>query len=145
VSADHLELEITEGVLMEGGELTESKLGQLRALGLKFAIDDFCTGYSSLAYLKRFPVSKLKVDQSFVRGISSDTADLEITNAIVGLGRTLHMEVLAEGIETEVQLAALSALGCHTGQGYLFSKPVPADRIERDWLGFNPTNPPDAG
>lgn len=145
LSASYLELEITEGVLMDGGEITEAKLAQLKDLGLRFSIDDFGTGYSSLAYLKRFPVSKLKVDQSFVRDIPHDQADMEITNAIIGLGRTLNLEVLAEGVETEDQLQALSDFGCHTGQGYLFSRPVPASDIERDWLGLSPTNPLDAG
>ena len=93
------------------------------------AIDDFGTGYSSLAYLKRFPIDKLKVDQSFVRDIPDSRTGMEITAAIVGLGRALNLEVLAEGVETEVQLSHLRHLGCDTAQGYLFSKPIPAAEL----------------
>jgi diguanylate cyclase (GGDEF)-like protein len=124
--ARYLELEITEGSLMESGSDVERKLNALKALGVRLAIDDFGTGYSSLAYLKRFPVDKLKVDQSFVRDIPDNRKGMEITAAIVGLGRALRLEVLAEGVETEEQLAHLRQLGCDTAQGYLFSRPVAA-------------------
>jgi len=127
--AHFLELEITEGSLMESGSDVEKKLNALKALGVRLAIDDFGTGYSSLAYLKRFPVDKLKVDQSFVRDIPDNRTGMEITAAVVGLGRALNLEVLAEGVETEVQLAHLRQLGCDTAQGYLFSRPMPASEI----------------
>jgi diguanylate cyclase (GGDEF)-like protein len=127
--AHFLELEITEGSLMESGFDVERKLNALKALGVRLAIDDFGTGYSSLAYLKRFPVDKLKVDQSFVRDIPDSRAGMEITAAVVGLGRALNLEVLAEGVETEVQLAHLRELGCDTAQGYLFARPMPAAEI----------------
>jgi diguanylate cyclase (GGDEF)-like protein len=124
--ARFLELEITEGSLMESGSDVERKLNALKALGVRLAIDDFGTGYSSLAYLKRFPVDKLKVDQSFVRDIPDSRAGTEITAAVIGLGRALNLEVLAEGVETEIQLAHLRQLGCDTVQGYLLAKPMPA-------------------
>jgi diguanylate cyclase (GGDEF)-like protein len=127
--AHHLELEITEGSLMAPGPEVEATLAALKTLGTQLAIDDFGTGYSSLAYLKRFPVDKLKVDQSFVRDIPGDPKGMEITAAIVGLGRALGIEVLAEGVETETQLAHLRRLGCDTVQGYLLAKPMPADAL----------------
>ena len=127
--ARFLELEITEGSLMESGTDVERKLNALKALGVRLAIDDFGTGYSSLAYLKRFPVDKLKVDQSFVRDIPDSRAGMEITAAVVGLGRALNLEVLAEGVETEIQLAHLRRLGCDTAQGYLLARPMPAAEI----------------
>ncbi|MTJ82311.1 MAG: EAL domain-containing protein [Telmatospirillum sp.] len=129
--AGTLELEITESVLMEFGGEVERRLWALKDLGVRLAIDDFGTGYSSLAYLKRFPIDTLKVDQSFVRDIPGDSADMEIVGAIVGLARTLNLEVVAEGIETEGQLEFLRGLGCRTGQGYLFSRPRPAAEIGR--------------
>ena len=127
--ACYLELEITEGSLMESGSDVERKLNALKALGVRLAIDDFGTGYSSLAYLKRFPVDKLKVDQSFVRDIPDNRTGMEITAAVVGLGRALNLEVLAEGVETEIQLAHLRQLGCDTAQGYLLARPMPASDI----------------
>ncbi len=127
--ARFLELEITEGSLMESGSDVERKLNALKALGVRLAIDDFGTGYSSLAYLKRFPVDKLKVDQSFVRDIPDNRTGMEITAAVVGLGRALNLEVLAEGVETEIQLAHLRLLGCDTAQGYLFARPMPASEL----------------
>jgi EAL domain-containing protein (putative c-di-GMP-specific phosphodiesterase class I) len=122
-------LEITEGSLMESGSDVERKLNALKALGVRLAIDDFGTGYSSLAYLKRFPVDKLKVDQSFVADIPDNRTGMEITAAVVGLGQALNLEVLAEGVETEIQLAHLRQLGCDTAQGYLLARPMPASDI----------------
>jgi len=116
---------------MHSGEAMVAKLAELKALGIRLAIDDFGTGYSSLSYLKRFPIDKLKVDKSFVRDIPADTADSEITAAIIGLGKTLQLEVLAEGVETPAQLAFLRQHGCDTAQGYLFSRPLPAAELEK--------------
>ena len=127
----YLELEITESTLMHSGEAMVAKLAELKALGIRLAIDDFGTGYSSLSYLKRFPIDKLKVDKSFVRDIPADTADSEITAAIIGLGKTLQLEVLAEGVETPAQLAFLRQHGCDTAQGYLFSRPLPPADLEK--------------
>ena len=122
----HLELEITEGTLMDGGEECIKRLAALKALGVRLAIDDFGTGYSSLAYLKRFPVDKLKVDQAFVRGLCSSRADREIVSAVITLGKALDLEILAEGIETEEQLSCLRGMGCDTAQGFLLGRPVAA-------------------
>ena len=122
---ERLELEITESALMDVVE-TESKLHALKQLGVRLSIDDFGTGFSSLAYLKRFPIDKLKVDQSFVRDIPTERADMEICAAVISLAKNLRLDVLAEGVETEIQLDALKAMECVYAQGYLFSRPVPA-------------------
>ena len=121
--AHHLELEITEGALMENGAETIEKLTALKALGIRLAIDDFGTGYSSLAYLRHFPVDKLKVDQAFVRDLTVSQTDREIVAAVIVLGKALDLEVLAEGIETEEQFRLLMELGCDTAQGYLLGQP----------------------
>jgi diguanylate cyclase (GGDEF)-like protein len=131
-----LELEITESSLMVSGNDVEVTLAALKEIGVRLAIDDFGTGYSSLAYLKRFPVDKLKVDQSFVRDIPGDAKGMEICAVVVNLGRALGLEVLAEGVETEVQLAHLRQLGCCSVQGYLLGRPVPATEIAAQ-LGGN--------
>jgi len=124
--ATALELEITEGALIGDAGAAETTLTRLKELGVRLAIDDFGTGYSSLAYLKRFPIDTLKIDQSFVRGIPKDPADMEIAGAVISLARSLDLESLAEGIETEAQLDFLRARGCESGQGYLFGRPMPA-------------------
>jgi len=125
---DRLELEITESALMDV-VVTEDKLKALKKLGVRLSIDDFGTGFSSLAYLKRFPLDKLKVDQSFVRDIPAQRADTQIVAAVISLARSLHLDVLAEGVETETQLDTLRALECEFAQGYLFSRPVSAEDI----------------
>jgi diguanylate cyclase (GGDEF)-like protein/PAS domain S-box-containing protein len=122
---DCLELEITEGALIGPDRATLSKLASLKALGIRIAIDDFGTGYSSLAYLKQLPIDKLKIDRSFVVDIPNDPACMEIASAIIGLARSLHLEVVAEGVDNPGQLEFLLKRGCATGQGYLFSTPVP--------------------
>ncbi len=131
--ADRLELEITESGLMEQGERAEAFLHNLRSIGVQLAIDDFGTGYSSLAYLKRFPVSKLKIDRGFVRDLPGDVSDAQLVQTMVAMGRNLGISVVAEGVETEEQLAYLQELGCESAQGYLFSKPRPAAEV-RAWL-----------
>ncbi|WP_137974168.1 EAL domain-containing protein [Pseudomonas sp. F(2018)] len=131
--AEHLELEITEGALIENVEQAQATLAALKGLGLKLAIDDFGTGYSSLAYLRRFPLDKLKIDQSFMRGVPEDQANLEIVATIIGLARNLKLCVLAEGVETTEQLQALRHLGCEQCQGYLFSRPLSAVQLAH-WL-----------
>ena len=125
---ERLELEITEGALMDIVE-TEAKLKALKDLGVRLSIDDFGTGFSSMAYLKRFPIDKLKVDQSFVRDISDQRADMEIVSAIISLAKGLNLDILAEGVETHAQLEALKTLDCTYAQGYLFSRPVAAEHI----------------
>ncbi|MNV31012.1 Phytochrome-like protein cph2 [compost metagenome] len=126
-----LELEITEGVLMQNVETTMTALNRLKTLGVRLAIDDFGTGYSSLSYLRRFPIDVLKIDQSFIRGLSNDTNDAALVSAIISLGRSLDLNVIAEGVETEEQLAFLKAHQCEEGQGYYFSKALPADAFAR--------------
>ncbi len=130
---EYLELEITESAVMEDPDSAEALLGRLRALGVRLAIDDFGTGYSSLQRLKRLPVQKLKLDQSFVRGLPDDRNDIAIARAVTALGHSLGISVLAEGIEADAQAAFLRELGCDYGQGYLFSRPLPVEALEKLW------------
>jgi diguanylate cyclase (GGDEF)-like protein/PAS domain S-box-containing protein len=125
-----LYLEVTETVLMNDAEQALRVLLGLKALGVRISVDDFGTGYSSLTYLKRFPVDVLKIDRSFVDGLGSDPEDLAIVQATLALAQALGMSTVAEGIETDQQLEVLRRLGCTQGQGYLFSRPVPADELE---------------
>ncbi|HZV64552.1 MAG TPA: bifunctional diguanylate cyclase/phosphodiesterase, partial [Telluria sp.] len=121
-----VELEITEGVMMENAETAIALLGRLRRLGLQLAIDDFGTGYSSLAYLKRFPIHKLKIDQSFVRQLEAGSEDVAIVQAVISLGHTLGLTVIAEGVETDEQRALLRAWCCDQIQGYCYGRPLAA-------------------
>ena len=125
-----LELEITESVIMDRGEAAIGRLEELKSLGLRLFVDDFGTGYSSLSYLHRFPIDMLKIDRSFIREIDATGGHTEIVRAIVGLGRNLGLGLIAEGVETEAQLAVIRTLGCQLAQGFLFSKPLPAAEIE---------------
>ncbi|MEO8197637.1 MAG: EAL domain-containing protein [Thermoanaerobaculia bacterium] len=120
-----LELELTESVLMKRAEATESILKALRRRGVKLAVDDFGTGYSSLSYLRRFPIDGLKIDQSFVRQISTTPEETSIVTAVISMGRSLKLRVVAEGVETPEQAAFLQAHQCEEAQGFLFSRPVP--------------------
>jgi diguanylate cyclase (GGDEF)-like protein/PAS domain S-box-containing protein len=129
VRPDCVKIELTESVAMNDAKATEETLSRLRSLGVRLSIDDFGTGFSSLGYLKRFQFDTLKVDQSFVRGMETDRASSAIVRTVVTLGRNLGLEVVAEGVETEGQLAILRSIGCQSFQGYLFSKPVPADAV----------------
>jgi diguanylate cyclase (GGDEF)-like protein len=122
-----LELEITEGVLMQNVDATVTALKQIKALGVRLAIDDFGTGYSSLSYLRRFPIDVLKIDQSFIRGLSRDSNDAALVSAIISLGKSLKLTIIAEGVETLEQLDFLKAHQCEEGQGYYFSKAVAPD------------------
>jgi diguanylate cyclase (GGDEF)-like protein/PAS domain S-box-containing protein len=124
-----LKLEITESVVMDNAETAVATLHGLKALGIQLAIDDFGTGYSSLSALKRFPVDTLKIDRSFVDGIGQDAQDTAIVRSVVSLAKILGLRVTAEGIETAAQAAKLTALGCEQGQGYLFARPMPAERL----------------
>ncbi len=120
----YLEVEITETYLMQDSRSTADVLKDLKDIGVQIALDDFGTGYSSLSYVKRFPIDTLKIDQSFVRDIATDADDASIVSAVISMGRSLHMRVVAEGIETQAQLEFLQKHSCAFGQGYLFSPPL---------------------
>jgi EAL domain-containing protein (putative c-di-GMP-specific phosphodiesterase class I) len=126
LEARSLDLELTEGVLMENAKSTASVLQALKRMGVHLAVDDFGTGYSSLSYLRQFPIDVLKIDQSFISQIPGEPNDSAIVRAIIDMGKNLKQRVIAEGIETQGQLALLRAWNCEEGQGYLFSRPVPA-------------------
>lgn len=121
-----LELEITESMIMNGLEKATSTMVELTELGLQLAIDDFGTGYSSLSYLRYFPLSKLKIDKCFIERVTSDEDDAALASAVIALAHSLNLKVVAEGIETEAQADFLRQKNCHQGQGFLFSKPLPA-------------------
>lgn len=131
IPAHRLELEITESVLMENSEMIMRMLNDLKQAGVSLAIDDFGTGYSSLSYLKRFPIDRVKIDQSFVRDLSIDADDIAIVKAIIAMAKTLRLSVIAEGVETEQQLELLRNEGCYEYQGYLFARPMDADSITK--------------
>ena len=123
---NQLELEITESVLMQNVDDTVDILNRIKAMGVRLALDDFGTGYSSLSYLRRFPIDVLKIDQSFVRGLHENSQDAQLISAIIGMGKSLELNIIAEGVETVEQLNFLRAQDCEEGQGFLFSKAVPA-------------------
>lgn len=125
-----IELELTESVLMTDASTTIATLRELKESGFRLAIDDFGTGYSSLAYLQRFPLDTLKIDRAFVKDLKLGTVDSPIIRAIIGMGRALKLHVVAEGVETRDELAFLRMQGCAAYQGYLFSKPVPANQLQ---------------
>src|ERR1700730_1375943 len=127
----HLELELTESVLMQHVESTAFVLGELRAMGVQLAVDDFGTGYSSLSYLSQFPINSLKIDKLFVQGITSERDDAPIISAVINMGRSLMHRVIAEGVETREQLAFLQSRGCDEAQGYYFSHPVVAEQFAK--------------
>jgi diguanylate cyclase (GGDEF)-like protein len=125
----HLELEITESVVMANGECAVAVLEKLKSIGVQIAIDDFGTGYSSLAYLKRFPIDTLKVDRSFIRDIPADSGDMKITRAIIAMAHGLRLNVVAEGVETAEQLEFLRSLSCDAVQGYFLYRPLREDEV----------------
>jgi len=126
-----LELELTESAVMKNAELTIGILSELKKMGVQISIDDFGTGYSSLSYLKRFPINKLKIDQSFVGGAITNQSDAEIVRLVITLAHSLKLKVTAEGVETKEHLAFLDLLQCDEMQGYLFSRPLPVAAFEQ--------------
>jgi diguanylate cyclase (GGDEF)-like protein/PAS domain S-box-containing protein len=135
IDANSLWLEITETALLSDVKSATVALRELRSLGLHLSVDDFGTGYSSLTYLKRFPIEAIKIDKSFVAGLGIEADDTTIVEAVVRLGQSLGLSVVAEGLESPLQLSRLRDLGCDRGQGYLFGRPRPASLIERERTG----------
>lgn len=131
LDAGCLEIELTESALMKGVHSAAEALQQFKNMGVRLAIDDFGTGHSSLGYLRRFPIDKLKIDRSFVSDVTTDPDDAAIVSAIIAMGHRLRLKVVAEGVETPEQLAFLRQEGCDEAQGYHYSKPLPADDVER--------------
>jgi diguanylate cyclase (GGDEF)-like protein len=133
LDASHLELEVTESLLMQNVESTIALLEKLKNMGVKLSIDDFGTGYSSLNYLQRFPIDSLKIDRSFVKDLAENPDDAAITRAIIAMAQSLGLNVVAEGVETEKQMEMLQSQGCHEMQGFLFSQPV-SEKIAQQLL-----------
>jgi EAL domain-containing protein (putative c-di-GMP-specific phosphodiesterase class I) len=133
-----LELEITENIVMENSDSLVRDFNRLRGLGVRFSIDDFGTGYSSFRYIKAFPIDQLKIDQSFIGNIEGSGSDAAIVQAIIGLAKNLKLDVIAEGVETEAQRLWLMGEGCTEMQGFLFSRPLPADEFAELLRSENP-------
>ncbi len=131
IDPHRLELEITESVLVKDKGVAASTLNELKEMGVQVSIDDFGTGYSSLSYLRQLPISKLKIDQSFVRDLTIHPDNDAIVTATIALAHSLGMKTVAEGVETKGQLEFLRALKCDEIQGYLFSKPLPAEEATK--------------
>jgi diguanylate cyclase (GGDEF)-like protein len=131
LKSKNLSLEITESTLMQNTEMTVITLHELARLGLEFTIDDFGTGYSSLSYLTQFPIRTIKIDRSFINGINTDQGKAAIVKAVISLAHSLEMNIIAEGVETEEQMAYLQKQGCNDIQGYLFSPPVPPEEMSK--------------
>jgi EAL domain-containing protein (putative c-di-GMP-specific phosphodiesterase class I) len=124
-----IELELTESVIMRDSPEVAQRLRELTALGIRLAVDDFGTGYSSFGYLRTFPIHALKIDRSFVRDIDRDPNSAALAEAIIAMASSLRLKVVAEGVETNAQLAQLRRFGCQEMQGYIFSKPLPPDEL----------------
>lgn len=134
IDANYLKLELTESAVIGDIQDTIDKMERLRALGLRFSLDDFGTGHSSLRYLKHLPLDQLKIDQSFVHDLTTDTNDAAIVDAVIAMAQALRLEVIAEGVETEAQRDMLQAKGCKSFQGFLFGRPQPVRTFEANWL-----------
>jgi diguanylate cyclase (GGDEF)-like protein/PAS domain S-box-containing protein len=128
---EYLEFELTETAFMQDPQSTIAVLRALKDMGIQLTLDDFGTGYSSLSYLKRFPINALKIDKSFVQGLCTDSDDSKLVSAVINLGRSFHLQVIAEGVETREQFVALQAQNCAEGQGYYFQKPIVADEFAK--------------
>jgi EAL domain-containing protein (putative c-di-GMP-specific phosphodiesterase class I) len=129
LTPDCLELEITESLVMTNPEHATETLHKLKDMGINLSIDDFGTGYSSLAYLKRFPIDCIKIDRSFIKDIPTEPDDMAITKGVIALGHSLRLKVIAEGVETKEQQDFLRSNDCDEMQGFLFSKPLPAQEV----------------
>jgi EAL domain-containing protein (putative c-di-GMP-specific phosphodiesterase class I) len=137
---DALEVELTESLLMRPSDIAERTITALDTLGVRFGLDDFGTGFSSLSYLQRYPFDTLKLDRSFVRDLPGDPHDVALTRAILAMGQSLELDVVAEGVETESQRQFLLAHGCVIMQGFLFARPMPADRFAA-WMAERISRP----
>ncbi|MEP7029579.1 MAG: EAL domain-containing protein [Pseudolabrys sp.] len=144
LSPSLLELEVTESILLEDDERALEIFGRIQSLGVHIAFDDFGTGFASLTYLKKFPLDRLKIDQSFVRKLTADSDDMAIVGATIGLGKQLGMSVIAEGIEDAATADLLASRGCEEGQGYHFGRPMPADEFARRFLSGETPLVPDS-
>ncbi len=133
----YLELEVTESQIMQNPEAAIDALHTVKSLGISIAVDDFGTGYSSLSYLKRLPIDKLKIDRSFIKELPQDSEDAAIVKAIVALAKSLNIELIAEGVETEEQKKFLLREGCAQIQGYLYSRPLPLKEFEEFLKDFS--------
>jgi diguanylate cyclase (GGDEF)-like protein/PAS domain S-box-containing protein len=148
IAPQNLKLELTESLLADGLDVTVAKMRNLKDMGVRLSVDDFGIGYSSLSYLKRLPIDELKIDRGFVKDILTDSNDAAISATIIGLCRSLGLDVIAEGVETEEQRSFLAAQGCHRYQGYLFCRPLPIGQLEafieahREQVGANVTPEP---
>jgi EAL domain-containing protein (putative c-di-GMP-specific phosphodiesterase class I) len=146
IDPSSLKLELTESAVMENAETAILMLKQIKKIGVQISIDDFGTGYSSLSYLHRFPIDLLKVDRSFVSAMEDLSENGEIVRTVIALAKALRLKVVAEGIESIHQFHQLRVLNCEYGQGYLFSRPLPVDEIERllednnRWQSILPVN-----
>ncbi|MBF0471788.1 MAG: EAL domain-containing protein [Gammaproteobacteria bacterium] len=143
ISPSCLEIEITEGVLMKSTSVVQENIRQLTAMGIKLSIDDFGTGYSSISYLRQIPFSTLKVDKSFVDGITLNEEDAMLVHSIITLAKNMRLSVIGEGVETREQADRLKTFGCNTFQGYYFSRPIPASELEQLLLNSMPNARPD--
>jgi diguanylate cyclase len=131
INPEFIEIEITESSMMENPEDAISKMKLLHNKGIQFSIDDFGTGYSSLSYIKKFPINKIKIDQSFIKDVLTDLDNKEITKAIIAMSHNLELKVLAEGVETKEQMNFLKDLNCDEMQGYYFSRPINSESFSK--------------
>lgn len=138
----YLELELTESLFMRDVDVVLKTLNELHELGIMLAIDDFGTGYSNLSYLKRFPIDRLKIDQSFIRNLEHEPVNVDIVRAIAALGKSMSLKLVAEGVETENELALVKSSGCEFVQGYWFSRPLPVAQLE-SWMKERSLTQPD--
>jgi EAL domain-containing protein (putative c-di-GMP-specific phosphodiesterase class I) len=142
LASEHLEIEITESMVMHNVVKASATLSEIRKRGIRIAIDDFGTGYSSMSLMKKFPIDTIKIDRSFVRDIPHDEEDKAITKAIIGMGKALGLKIVAEGVETVAQERFLKAHGCDEIQGYLFSRPVPPESLAEIFAVWTADAPP---